>query len=178
MTAVEPVEVGTEGMVSEVGRGIGDTLSTQVKCVIESAPLSHIPEPDGTLVIARPSRSQNAHPSVMTGQEVSDPMECCGELEGANAVWVGAVRRPISHRAARGEKYLAKPAFEEIHYSDAGPVGEVLGAAGDEQIMNRHPPGRPERIACGVQSTMVIVRAGHVKRLARRVRKEAASRPS
>jgi len=54
-----PLEVETDVVVSEVGCGVGGTLSNQVKCVIESTPLSHAPSLDGTLASSPLSHTPN-----------------------------------------------------------------------------------------------------------------------
>ena len=51
-----------------------------------------------------------------------------------------------------------------------------MGSAGDHQILDRHPPGLPERLRAGAQVTMVVVRPRDLKVLARKVKREAKSR--
>ena len=90
---------------------------------------------------------------------------------------MSSVRQCIEHKQAAADTgYLSQSAFEELHYSEAGPVGEVMGSAGDHQILDRHPPGLPERLRAGAQVTMVVVRPRDLKVLARKVKREAKSR--
>ena len=133
--------------------------------------------PDCTAV-GSPVRTQRGTPHATADGKVSAERTSAVPVHepSANTVWVPAVRNPIIHRASRGQCYLSQRACEELHYSEAGPVGEVFGAVGDEQLMSRHPKGDPARLKAGVQSTMVVVRAGMIKRMAEWVRRAASIR--